>query len=138
MSVIVLVVDVVGTVTVVVDADLVVVVIVADVVQKKKKLGKLGIAYDDNPQTRKAKVDTTSRHVSARSEVVCVSGGTEPPPGRMRWGARGGAENISSGTRDQPRAPPTMHLLSPENEKPKETRCRYDKWRQTRVCHHPK
>ena len=36
MSVIVLVGDVVGTVTVVVDADLVVVVIVADVVQKKK------------------------------------------------------------------------------------------------------
>ena len=36
MSVIVLVVDVVGTGTVVVDADLVVVVIVADVVQKKK------------------------------------------------------------------------------------------------------
>ena len=32
-----------------------------------------------------------------------------PPLVRMRWGARGGAENFLFGARDQPRAPPTMH-----------------------------
>ena len=48
-----------------------------------------------------------------------MSGGTRPPPGRMRWGARDGAENSLFGARDQPRAPPTMYSHLPESEKPK-------------------
>ena len=75
--------------------------------KKTRKIG--GCHCGDNPQTRKVKVDTTDQRCCRPEAMRVLSGGGMPPLVRMRWGARGGAENFLFGARDQPRAPPTMH-----------------------------
>ena len=103
--------------------------------KEKKKLENGESLTMTPPKPRKPK--SIRRGADTPRSEKRVSGGIGPPPGRIRWGTRGGAENISFGAREQPRAPPTMHVRSPESEKPKEVRCRYDKWWQTKACYHP-
>jgi len=119
----------VGVLIVVAVVDVVVVVVVGGGgVVKEKKLENGERPMMAPPKPRKPKSITTSRHMPARSEVVCVSGGTRPPPGRKHRGTRGDAEN-SLWCTGSPRTPPMLHAVAGKRKAKKEIRCRYGEWR---------